>query len=143
MNKIIKRVTALLVSLMILLSCISIETFAEDSNGEMPVVMVSLGDSYASGESITPFYGQEKALNDKVQDEDWLAHRSTKSWAAMLKIPGVSGTMGNYKTFNESSRCKWYFQAVSGAQTIHLKDKKQKKNISKILIPFLLRVPYI
>ena len=131
MNKIIKRVTALLVSLMILLSCISIETFAEDSNGEMPVVMVSLGDSYASGESITPFYGQEKALNDKVQDEDWLAHRSTKSWAAMLKIPGVSGTMGNYKTFNESSRCKWYFQAVSGAQTIHLKDEKQKKEYFK------------
>lgn len=115
---------------------LSTEIFAEDSSSEMPVVMVSLGDSYASGESITPFYGQEKPLAEKVQDEDWLAHRSTKSWASMLKIPGITGTMGDYKAFNSSSRCKWYFQAVSGAQTKHLKESKQKKEYFKDPYPF-------
>ncbi|HRR78082.1 MAG TPA: hypothetical protein P5191_14980 [Ruminococcus sp.] len=46
-----------------------------------PVIVVSLGDSYSSGEGIPAFYGQEKAWEQRVYDEDWLAHRSTKKLA--------------------------------------------------------------
>ena len=40
--------------------------------------MVSLGDSYSSGEGIEPFYGQNESTADKVKNQDWLAHRSEK-----------------------------------------------------------------
>ncbi len=40
--------------------------------------MVSLGDSYSSGEGIEPFYGQNEPTADKVKNQDWLAHRSEK-----------------------------------------------------------------
>ena len=42
-------------------------------------VIVSLGDSYSSGEGIEPFYGQEEEMEVKCQNPDWLAHRSEKS----------------------------------------------------------------
>lgn len=91
-----------------------------------PIIMVSLGDSYSSGEGIEKFYGQDKSLFEKVEDEDWLAHRSTQSWPGMLKIPGVAGTMSDYrvpvgKTGTRS--VQWYFGAVSGATTEHFKNK--------------------
>ena len=97
-----------------------------------PVVVVSLGDSYSSGEGIEPFYGQNKELSQKVRDEDWLAHRSTKAWPSLLEFSGVSGKTKDYnvKTSN-SSVCKWYFGAVSGAETKHFKREKLAKYYKK------------
>ena len=77
-------------------------------------IIVSLGDSYASGEGIEEFYGQDLDLKDKVRNDDWLAHRSTKSWSGQLKLDGVKGTMKDNRGTN------WFFVAASGAETKHL-----------------------
>lgn len=94
-----------------------------------PLILVSLGDSYSSGEGIEPFYGQEKPLDDRVKDQDWLAHRSMLSWPSLLRVPGIAGTMGNYMVpikYTNDSYCKWYFAAASGAETKHFTDKLYK-----------------
>ena len=88
------------------------------------IIMVSLGDSYSSGEGIEPFYGQDKTLSNKVKDMDWLAHRSKMSWPGQLRIPGVSGTMSENKDIN------WFFAASSGAVTENL-TLNQKKRYNK------------
>ncbi len=110
-----------------------ISDITEYSNGES-VIIVSLGDSYSSGESIIPFYGQEKKVPERVKDHNWLAHRSTKSWPSLLKIPGVEGTMSNYRVeFGDTSTAnvQWYFGAVSGAETKHFKGERQNKEYCK------------
>lgn len=105
--------------------------------GEDPVVVVSLGDSYSSGEGIPAFYGQEKAWEQRVYDEDWLAHRSTKSWPGLIEIPNVSGKLNNYNVKQtNSSKCKWYFGAVSGAETKHFSKSTQRKDTYKRLSLF-------
>lgn len=103
---------------------------AAEQNADDPVIVVSLGDSYSSGEGILPFYGQDKALAQKVQDQGWLAHRSTKSWPSLLKIPGITGTMGDYLVKDStvsSNNVQWYFGAVSGAETKHFQNSFTKK----------------
>ncbi|MCD8181231.1 MAG: VWA domain-containing protein [Firmicutes bacterium] len=83
-------------------------------------VMVSLGDSYSSGEGIPPFFGQDAQVSQKVRNDDWLAHRSQKSWPGRMTLQGINGTMMEklvYKT--------WYFVASSGAETRHLKEEQE------------------
>lgn len=92
------------------------------------MVVVSLGDSYSSGEGIEPFYGQEKSIEDKVKDINWLAHRSTKSWPGLLEIPGIEGTLSDYWSEDtDSDICEWYFVASSGAVTKNITSDEQKK----------------
>ena len=89
-----------------------------------------MGDSYSSGEGIEEFYGQDKDLNDKVQDNDWLAHRSCQSWPSLLKVPGIDGDMGDYKVSlgeTSSNSCQWYFAAASGAETKHFQNEQKKE----------------
>ena len=77
-------------------------------------VIVSLGDSYSSGEGIEPFYGQDADFAVKCENQDWLAHRSEKSWPGMLTLPGVDGPMRDHRGEN------WFFAAASGAKSVHL-----------------------
>ena len=107
-------------------------------------IIVSLGDSYSSGEGIEPFYGEEvfsiDNLREKVNNPDWLAHRSQKSWPGLLKLSledGTTITTGQYKDKG------WYFAASSGATTEHLKkdlvngtDGKQRKDYYYAINPF-------
>ena len=51
-------------------------------------VVVSLGDSYASGEGIEPYYGQDSS--NKYYNQDWVAHRSSNSWSANLRFGGAT-----------------------------------------------------
>ncbi len=120
---------------------------AKETNDD-PLVVVSLGDSYSSGEGITPFYGQDSVI--KKVDADWVAHRSQNSWASMLEFPTKDGycvRLGDYRVENilqfdeanrtwhyvpgneKSSKVKWYFVASSGAET---KDflLQQKKTVT-------------
>ena len=117
-------------------------------------IIVTLGDSYAAGEGIEPFYGQlSKDLaetddyfgkfsgmfsadetspdSEKVQNEDWLAHRSQYAWSGMLTLPGVEGNMA------ENRGTHWYFKAVSGAVTHNIigydVDEKGNKNYDKYI----------
>ena len=83
-----------------------------DAKTEGTPVVVSLGDSYSSGEGVEPFYGQDK---NRTKNQDWLAHRSTKSWPSMLSVNGIEGTLADNKDEN------WFFVATSGATTDNLK----------------------
>lgn len=96
-----------------------VEADTVDPADEAPIV-VSLGDSYSSGEGIEEFYDQELSNKNKVKSEDWLAHRSQKSWPGMLEIPGLDGFTRDHKDSN------WFFVASSGAKTKHLKNEQQK-----------------
>ncbi len=71
------------------------------------VIVVSLGDSYASGEGIEPFYG----YGESPVQKDWLAHRSIYAWSALLSHPRLGGALGIYRGTN------WFFAAASGATT--------------------------
>lgn len=92
------------------------ETAAEESR-----IMVSLGDSYSSGEGIEPFYGQNESTADKVKNQDWLAHRSEKSWPGRLTLQGVNGSMAQNRNDN------WFFVATSGAVTDNLTHNQRKE----------------
>lgn len=83
-------------------------------------IIVSLGDSYSSGEGVEPFYGQNESTATKVENQDWLAHRSEKSWGGKLTLEGVSGSMAENRDKN------WYFVATSGATTYHLNNEQRK-----------------
>ena len=115
-----------------------------DDNISDPVIMVSLGDSYSSGEGIEPFYGQSQSLDVKVKNENWLAHRSQKSWPSLLEVPGLSGTMSDYNVeTSNSSECQWYFKASSGAETKHFNSTKQRKNYYKRFYDGITILPYV
>lgn len=129
--------TSKLISMLMVFTLIIsiVPTFVLTGKAESdPITIVSLGDSYSSGEGIEPFYGQDKPLFEKVKDKDWIAHRSTKSWPSLLKISdGI--TTGNYRVTdntNRSSICQWYFAAASGAKTKDLKNEQGKDGDIKI-----------
>lgn len=88
---------------------------------QRPQIMVSMGDSFSSGEGIEPFYGQEKPVKEKVQDPDWLAHRSVNSWPGRLTLPNTEGNMAANKDVN------WFFVATSGAVMENLTQPFTKK----------------
>ena len=145
MKKKIKCLISVLLAMFQVLLCSMTSVYGDTVTSSDPVIMVSLGDSYSSGEGIPPFYGQKAnaSRKEKAQDEDWLAHRSTKSWPSLLKIPGISGTMGNYKVGNihTPATCEWYFKASSGAKTEHINTKKQDKKVQEAYYNDTLYLP--
>lgn len=76
-------------------------------------IIVSFGDSYSSGEGIEPFIDQELSWPTKVQSDDFLAHRSTKSWPKQIRVDGQTPEL--------------YFVAASGAVTADIDQKRQSK----------------
>lgn len=129
-----KIVSVLLITVIaVSTSLFSVNAVESSDDAVDSVVVVSLGDSYSSGEGIEPFYGQEKSLSTKVYTTDWLAHRSQESWPGLLEIPNVEGTLKNYRVEDAGTdslkKCQWYFRAVSGAETKHFKNEQQKKTI--------------
>ena len=95
-------------------------------------VVVSLGDSYSSGEGVEPFFGQydeTPELND-----DWLAHRSELCWSGKLRVPGPDGediTLSENRNSDDNPDGNWYFVASSGAETRHLNNDKQSKTVKR------------
>ncbi|MBR3447673.1 MAG: carboxypeptidase regulatory-like domain-containing protein [Oscillospiraceae bacterium] len=129
MRKFLSAALAAVISSSMLLSASPVSVSAAD--GPDPVVVVSLGDSYSSGEGIPPFYNQSMPIEQRVVDLDWVAHRSEDSWPSQIVIPGVSGTMKDYDQKDAdkqgSGACRWYFTAVSGAETKHFDKEEQEK----------------
>lgn len=135
-----KRLVALFITTVLALSLFSsISVLETDAAGDSvdsidPMIIVSLGDSYSSGEGIEPFYSQSKSLEEKILDPygGWVAHRSELSWPSLIEIPGISGTMHDYNVdyLGGTSICKWYFRASSGATTNDFRNE-QKKRIYK------------
>lgn len=133
-----------------LFTSLPVETNAEKSTTEQEDdyrIVVSLGDSFSSGEGIEKFYGQDLPLAAKVKNEDWLAHRSTQSWPGRLVIPNVRKMPERIAKYFENEEQEsgennkyWYFEAVSGATTNDIAKaldedeeptKGQKKEYSK------------
>ena len=83
-------------------------------------IIVSMGDSYSSGEGIDDFYDYNLPFAERIKSEDWLAHRSQNSWGGQLRLPNVDGTMAENRNTN------WYFVASSGAETVHITGEQYK-----------------
>ena len=114
------------------------EAFEPAMSSSDPVIVVSLGDSYSSGEGNEPFYGQN---GDRYNSQNWVAHRSSVGWGSKLMIPisddQYSETMASYHTdvYQDSadtssspSEYQWYFVAASGAVTADLYGLQKKEN---------------
>lgn len=112
-----------LILLICLLAIPSISCAAKESKQESKII-VSLGDSFSSGEGIEPFYGQEENIKKRVNNPDWLAHRSKKAWPGKLRLPSVDGTMAENR---EKGNDNWYFVAASGATTQNIRYNFEKK----------------
>lgn len=125
-TRITVRFSAFLMCVLMLLSClVAVNAEEADTTSKGSRIMVSLGDSYASGEGIEPFYAQSRSTSKKVQNEDWLAHRSENSWPGQLKLDG--------KLMSKQKDTKWFFVASSGAVTANMKGKQTKEyDIDKI-----------
>ena len=117
--KYIRKLISVFLALCITVSCMTGLTMTVSAYDD-PLIVVALGDSYSSGEGIEPFYGQDGTAAQKVADDDWLAHRSTKAWGGMLTLDGVTGTMAQHRNDN------WYFAAASGAKTQHINSSLTK-----------------
>ena len=128
--RILNRIFTILLTATIVLCQMPISQNASaESENKKKRIIVSLGDSYSSGEGISPFYGQEIKTYDSVDDIknnlDWLAHRSTLAWSGQLVLDGLK--MSEHPD-------NWYFEAVSGAEIKHLGvDDSYQNNAYKII----------
>lgn len=120
------RITAitLIFCLLFTLFPASISVYAAEKDEK--TIVVSMGDSFSSGEGIEKFYDQDLPLGEKLHSEDWLAHRSQRSWAGMLTVPGLDGTLADHKEDGG-----WYFVAASGAVTSDFTSGQHKVCTSK------------
>ena len=106
-----RSISVLLVTTLIT-SVFAVSTYAENNDAD-PITVVSLGDSYSSGEGIPPFYGQtdpqgkQLPIQKKITDNDWLAHRSPKGWPSLLKFPDSGETLGHYKVDSVNKALKY------------------------------------
>lgn len=87
-------------------------------------IIVSLGDSYSSGEGNEPFFDQELPMEERVKSQDWLCHRSQKAWSGMLTLRDKDGKtiLMNENRGTADKQGNWYFAAMSGAVTDNILD---------------------
>ena len=122
-----KRLLSLVLCLFIVLLLLYIPTIHADTvetilNSDR--VIVSLGDSYSSGEGIEVFFGQNKEASKKVEDPDWLAHRSKNAWSGMLNLKTPDSQTIE---MSENRDRNWFFAAMSGAITQNILDEEEIK----------------
>ena len=116
------RLTAVLLLAAVWLAFLPAPTRAEGSSvNRGDRIIVSLGDSFSSGEGNEKFYDQDLPLAQRVRSRDWLAHRSENAWPGKLKLEGVDNTM------KENRGTHWFFAAASGATTDHIMGWQEKE----------------
>ena len=119
MRAAIRKIRLWLLAAALLVLCFGTTAIALADGYEGSTVIVSLGDSFSSGEGNPPFYGQNSG--DKYSIEDWLAHRSMNSWPGQLTLPAVEGPMSAHRDTN------WFFVASSGAVIADMNTPQYKK----------------
>ena len=72
--------------MLLMIAALAFSTPAWAASGS-PIV-VTMGDSYAAGEGIQPFFGQDS--QDKYWNQDWIARRSQTGWSTQLVSHGIS-----------------------------------------------------
>jgi hypothetical protein len=70
---------------------------------------VAMGDSYSSGEGVSPFYPDSDNSSDSC-------HRSTAGYPTLVKLPGQSSTIAT-QAASQSSNVSFSYIACSGAET--------------------------
>ena len=85
-RQVIARSCAVILMVGEILSADLMIAYADENDNASDHIIVSLGDSYSSGEGIEPFYAQDLPLAEKVKAPDWLAHRSQNAWGGMLTL---------------------------------------------------------
>ena len=135
-NKSLKLLIILFVSVFVLSNLTSTLSLSADSPKRNRVI-VSMGDSYSSGEGVAPFWDDyekfmktqkdDRTIEEKINDPNWLAHRSIWAWSGQLALPETG--IINLTKHNENPN--WYFVASSGAETKHIIKESQPKPISK------------
>ena len=80
-----KKVLSVFLSFCMIISCFV--GFSVTAGAADPAILVTLGDSYSSGEGNPGFYGWSKRVgSDGKINNDWLAHRSPNAWAGMITL---------------------------------------------------------
>ncbi len=121
-HKVYMCVILVLAILLNMVSPLPVTNAARGGDADDSVVVVSMGDSYSSGEGLSPFIGQNN--RNRQKNQDWLSHRSQRSWPGRLQVVYHN----KLYTLNEkwcapgtkNEDVSWYFTAVSGATTLDL-----------------------
>lgn len=131
----LRRSTALFLSLVMLLGLLPAPVRAEAAEDDRDLVIVSMGDSYSSGEGIEPFYHEKPSDLSNLSEllyytptEDWLAHRSTKAWGGQLVLGDILMSEHRYDPLDPVSDPHWFFVASSGAESRHIEKPQLKLN---------------
>lgn len=142
MKKYIHLTVCLCTCLILLFNASPAHAISHDSTIPLMPVVVSLGDSYSSGEGIQPYFDQYKENIYKYTSEDWIAHRSTLAWPGLLTFNGVQANTVRATNLNVSNanlhpaqgiaNGSWYFAAVSGAvcANIYSKNNNDRQKIT-------------
>lgn len=77
-------------------------------------ILVSMGDSFAGGEGLEPYYGQDDPY--KYWNQDWVAHRSTRSWGSRLTVGGYAASSLKANPINPS------YDAVKDQEYVYYND---------------------
>ena len=132
MKKIISSILAVAVFIasLTIIPFTSTNVTAAETNGEYEIkydasdrVIVSLGDSYSSGEGLDDYYDSKLPLEDKIKSQDWLSHRSPNSWSGQLVLKDSNG---NPIIMNEHRDNNWFFTAMSGAVAKNIAEPTKK-----------------
>ncbi|MBO5064499.1 MAG: hypothetical protein J6D06_00085 [Clostridia bacterium] len=132
-SRLCARILSFILVFLIYVSIFPVPVSTKAANTSSDRVIVGLGDSFSSGEGIEEFYDQNLPIEQKINSQDWLAHRSTKAWSGKLTLndndSGICYIM-NLSKYDENKSDKeahWYFVASSGAETVHLDSKQPQE----------------
>ncbi len=131
-----KQCLCLALALVVLASLMPEARAQGGSSGSDRRILVAMGDSYSSGEGIEPFFYQDSDIRVRIQQDDWLAHRSKKAWSGMLELPDANGNMikmsDKHWDGTNDTEASWYFVAASGAEIEHFFHTRLAKPYFKI-----------
>ena len=131
-SRLCARILSFVLVFLMYVSIFPVPVSTKAANASSDRVIVGLGDSFSSGEGIEPFYDQNLPIDQKLESDDWLAHRSTKAWSGLLTLNDNGKKVcyimnqNKYDEQHPEYETHWYFAASSGAETIHLFDKQKK-----------------
>lgn len=100
--------------------------------------VVSMGDSFSSGEGAWEYFSQEKPIEERVRDQDWLGHRGKTAWSGLLTFRDEDGKRVALNTLRYDQQepreispedARWFFVASSGAVVADF-DANQEKAYS-------------
>ena len=134
MNKLQNKKKTGITYIFVLFMCLLFSSdfvIAKEADGSDRII-VSMGDSYSSGEGLGDYFDEGQSVEEKITNADWVSHRSKNAWSGQLTLHGLKKKMSKYHYNLETKKGHWYFVAVSGAETKDIKGKQDKSTKKKI-----------